>query len=69
MIGEFQKAKLIKSIQGTTFEVAMYELASGAYVVAYITSVIERPQVSENIQDYKTAAFMFDLKLRELEGH
>lgn len=69
MLGDVGKAKQIKSFAGPKFEIGMYELPNGEYIVAYITVVSERPNVSENIKDYKTAAFMFDLKLRELEGH
>lgn len=68
-LNDFQKAKVIKSITAPKFEIALYELGNGEYIVAYITVILEKPQVSENIRDYKTAAFMFDLKLRELEGH
>lgn len=64
-----QNAKIIKSVQTTKFEVGLFELPSGQYVVAYTTMLTEEPIFGEPVSDYGTADFMYGLKLKELEGH
>lgn len=64
-----QSAKVIKSIATNKFEVALCELPNGQYVVAYETTLSEGPVMGEPVSDYNTANFLYDIKLKELEGH
>lgn len=59
--------QLIKTFATRNFELALVESKSGMYYVVYEISgeVVQ----SEAINDYKTASFLFDSKLSELQGH
>jgi hypothetical protein len=63
------KTKTLKTIQTNKFELGLFELPSGQYVVAYTTMLTEEPIFGEPMTDLNTASFMYDLKLAELEGH
>lgn len=58
---------VIKAYANKNFELALVETKSGQYYIVYEMndSVVQ----SEPINDYKTAAFLFDSKLSELQGH
>lgn len=62
-----ENAKRIKSIQGAHFELVLLELPSGQYMIG--TEQHGQTHLSESISDYNTASFLFDLRLKELEGH
>lgn len=59
--------KTIKAIHTKRYEVELVQL-DNAYYIAHNTSVLNEPKFSENITDYNTASFLFDLKVEELEG-
>lgn len=61
------KVKIIKSIESRTFEISLVQLEHGGFCIIYAKD--DKTHMSEAVQDYKMAAFMFDLKLQELEGH
>lgn len=66
--------RLIKSIQTDKFEISLVERDNHKYQIIYVGVPVEppfetEPGVSEMISDYKTADFLFDVKLRELEGN
>ena len=63
------RAKVVKAHATNKFEVALCELPSGQYVVAYQTLATEDTIFGEPVQDYKTADVLFEMKLSELEGH
>jgi hypothetical protein len=60
------KMKTIKKIETNRYDLALLEADDG-YTVCYTTKV-EKVK-SENIIDYSTASYLFDLKLQELEGN
>lgn len=58
--------KCIKMIGNKRFIIGLYETKSSKYRI-----VVEKQEVkqdSELINDYAMASFLFDMKLRELEG-
>lgn len=59
--------KVIKSIETRSFEISLVQLEHGGFCVMYAKD--DKTHMSEAVNDYKMAAFMFDLKLQELEGH
>lgn len=59
--------KRVKSIITSRYEVSMYETSQG-FEILYDSSETGL-RTSEVIQDYYTADFLFDMKVRELEGH
>lgn len=63
--------KTIKQISTKNYEIAIVELPDGRYCVFYghPEDDFEKYTSSEPMYDYKLASYMFDLKLRELEGH
>jgi len=61
--------KTIKKITTRRYEIVLVQLESGAYRIAYEGTMTDEPNISEPIDDYKTASMLFDLKLQELEGH
>ena len=63
--------KTIKSIETSKYEIALIELPDGRYCVFYgrPQDSFERYTASEEFRDYNIAAYMFDLKLMELEGN
>lgn len=62
-------SKLIKSITTNKFEIMLCELPNGQYVVCYETTLSEGLIFGEPVSDYNNASFMYDIKLKELEGH
>lgn len=61
------EATTVKFIGTTKFEIGLFQLANGSYVVSY--EVAGKQHKGEPIVDFNTASFMFDTKLQELEGH
>ena len=59
--------KRIKAVITERYEVALYETDKG-FEILY-DSVETGLKVSESIKDYYTVDMMFDMKVRELEGH
>lgn len=66
-MNKIENVTVIKSINRPNFEIAMIETELGDYLVIY--EILDQVHSSELLPDYKTAAFLFDLKLQELEGH
>lgn len=66
-------AKVVKSYSTGKFEIALFELDTGEYVIGHLTKFEAdeggNPHLSEKLTDFRTAAFLFDLKLKELEGN
>lgn len=56
----------IKSIVTRTYEISLYETFNG-FQIEY-TSMRTGDRISEMLKDYNTATYLFDLKVRELEG-
>jgi hypothetical protein len=61
--------KIVKAFETDRFEVALVEMPSGMYKVLSIKNGQQEPDVSESIQDYITASMLFDMRIRDLEGH
>lgn len=59
---------LIKEISTPKYQIILSQTEDGYYYVSY-HNILEFDAISEPIKDYKTAAYLFDLKLQELEGH
>lgn len=59
--------KVIKKISMSKFDLQIVELPSGQYQI--ISETQTEKQTSEKLSDYGIASFLFDMKLRELEGH
>lgn len=57
----------IKSVNTNTYEIVMVEAKFGGYYI--IHGKYGDFQTSMKINDYKTAAFLFDIRMKELEGH
>ena len=57
---------LVKAIINKKFSISLYQNGN-KYCVSWLVNRIENN--SELINDYKTASFLFDMKLQELEGH
>lgn len=62
-----KNVKILKSVATKTFEVALVEANSGYYYILY--EVQDKVTQSESIKDFAIASFLYDAKLRELEGH
>ena len=63
------EAKTVKSFSTEKFDVALLELPNGRYVVAYQTLLSDGPIIGEPVADYHNASFLYDIKIKELEGH
>lgn len=61
------KLIVIKAIRQDKFDIMLGEDEAGRYVIVY--EVNEHQHASDPIKDFALATFMFDMKLRELEGH
>lgn len=59
--------KIVKHIIEKTFEIALYELANGNYVVG--VDVVGTVMLSSPIADLAFANFIFELRQQALEGH
>lgn len=60
-------AKVLKMINTKRFVVSLWETDAGRYYIEY--EVNERVTMSEPMQDFANATYLFDLKLQELEGN
>lgn len=67
-MNSIQRAKVVKSVITNRFEVTLFELASGHYLLAHVSFLVQDPHLSEKMSDYNIASSLFDIKLRELEG-
>lgn len=61
-------SKTIKLISTKKYELGLFELPNGQYVVMYELND-GKVTISENIQQYSAASYLFDIKLEELEKH
>ncbi len=61
--------KLIKAISTSKYTVELIETPSSQYIVQFEAKRYGERQYSEPVTDYKTASFLFDLKVDELEGN
>lgn len=59
----------IKSVSTSFFEIKLVQGRSGIYYVAYGTKEDAEPTVTEGMQDLNTAMSVFDVILREMQGH
>lgn len=62
-----EQERLIKAVNTPQFEIEMYQDGYGRYRIRY--KYLGKVSYSEYITDFGTASFMFDVKLKELEGH
>ena len=62
-------SKTIKSIGTNRFEIELVEVDSGKYCIKTHIYNEEKVDFSELINDYNNAAYLFDIKVRELEGN
>lgn len=60
-------AKVIKMIGTKNFVLSLYESVSGRYYIEYEHK--EKVTMSEPMDDFNNASYLFDLKLQELEGN
>lgn len=60
---------VIKYYSNKRFGVELSQHSENVYVVRYENLHTGHSQYSENISDYYTASFLFDLKIEELEGN
>ena len=60
--------KTIKAISNSRYEVILVRMSNGSFRVGYGRPGGE-PQISEPVVDYKTAAYLFDIKVMEMEGN
>ncbi len=63
----YRSMKTIKMIGTKNFCIELVQLGDSRYVVGYEANGIAK--VSEPMKDYKTASYMFDVKLQDLEGN
>jgi len=61
--------KTIKAIYHSRFTVEIIEESRGKYVIVYYNGTTQGVNYSEAISDYRTASYLFDLKVDELSGH
>jgi hypothetical protein len=59
---------LIKEVMTKKYQVLLSQSESGMYYISYHNS-LEFNQISEAIEDYGVASFLFDIKLQEMEGN
>lgn len=57
----------IKSVETYRFEVSLNETEHG-YLILYNSELWRDGKISEEIEDYNTADYLFELKIAELEG-
>lgn len=61
------QGRIIKHIATKTYEIAMYELPNGTFLVGY--QVLGAVVMGQPVTDFNMAAFLFEQKQRDLEGH
>lgn len=59
--------KTIKMIATKRYEISIVEISSGQYKVAY--EILGKTVISESMNDYNTASFLFEMKRVELDGN
>ncbi len=64
---EISHRMVIKAYHTQMFEVELLQDRYGRYCIRYKTPV--KDEQSEWITDFSLASFMFDLKIKDLEGH
>lgn len=62
-----QGGKIIKHIIEKTYEIALYELYNGKYIVG--VDIMGNVYLSDPITDFGNANFIFEQKQQALEGH
>jgi hypothetical protein len=60
--------KIIKAVTTKRYAVELYETTGNSYIIKYENTYNEA-QYSEILNDYNMAAYMFELKIDELEGN
>lgn len=60
--------KTVKLIATNKFEVEMLVAKDDSYYIRYHKLFLDNSEFSERITDFKTASYLFDLKVQELEG-
>ncbi len=60
--------KIIKEVTTHRYQVKLVEL-NNTYVVEYTSNLVQGVNHSEPVNNYNLAAFLFDLKIEELEGN
>lgn len=63
------ESKKIKSIHGKTFEISLMERPNGHYYVESLRISESLVKESHNMLDYIVACKVFDIMLRNMEGH
>lgn len=61
--------KTIKSIDTFRYKVDLIETINDTYIIKHESKVYGLPSKSEEIHNFKTASFLFDVKVDELEGN
>ncbi len=61
-------SKSIKAFSNNRFNVELIQASDDVYTIKYENFKFGEPVYSENITDFNTASFLFDLKIEELEG-
>ena len=64
-----QSMKVIKYVGTLRFDLGLIQYDDGMYAVEYQNGPAAGVEVSEKINQFDTASYLFDLKLRELEGN
>ena len=67
--GDYTAYKVVKAIETKRFEVVMIELNNGAYRILSAPNADGNTDMSEAVLDFGTASLLFDMKVREFEGH
>lgn len=66
---KIQVETTIKQIETAKFNIALLQAKNGKYYITYNTANQELVQTSEALPDLNQAFYLFDIKLRDLEGH
>lgn len=61
--------KIVKAVKEALFEVIMVELPNGKYKILSLRMSDEKPTISDTIEDFLAASYIFDTKLKELWGN
>lgn len=67
MADDISHRMIVKAFHTKMFEVELVQDRYNRYCIRWKTSV--KDEQSEWINDFSTASYMFDLKIRDLEGH
>lgn len=67
--GDYVAFKVVKAIETKRFEVLMVEMPNGAYRILSGPNSQGGTDASEPINDFFTASYLFDMKVRDFEGN